>query len=87
IAKGTDLNIMIPLINAPADTLLKIVEIEGGHGVRRRLLSLGFHKNHVIEIDKRSILRGPILIKNRTSDMTVALGRGIAGKIQVEIVE
>lgn len=77
---------MISLVRAPHDTPLKIVDIKGGHGVRRRLLALGFHKNHIIELDSRSILRGPLLVKDITSDTSVALGRGIAQKIIVEIV-
>ena len=77
---------MINLTQAPYDKQLKIVAIHGGHGVRRQLLSLGFHKNHVIELDSRSILKGPILVKNLTSDTSVALGRGIAQKIMVEVV-
>jgi Fe2+ transport system protein FeoA len=77
---------MINLSQAPYNKQLKIVDILGGNGIRRRLLSLGFHKNHIIELDSRSILRGPILVKNLTSDTSVALGRGIAQKIIVEIV-
>ena len=78
---------MISLVNAPADKPLKIVDFVGGHTVRRRLLALGFHKNDTIEIDSRSILRGPILIRDLTSDTSVALGRGIAQKIMVEIID
>ncbi len=78
---------MISLLKAPRDAQLKIVDFIGGHGVRRRLLSLGFHKNDIIELDSRSIFGGPILIKDLTSDTSVALGRGIAKKIMVEIVE
>jgi len=78
---------MISLINAPLDSPLKIVDILGGHGVRRRLFALGFHKEDIIELDSRSILRGPVLIKNLTSDTSVALGRGIAQKIMVEIID
>lgn len=77
---------MISLIKAPHDTPLRIVNIIGGHGVRRRLLALGFHKNHIIELDSQSIFRGPVLVKDVTSDTSVALGRGIAQKIMVEIV-
>ncbi len=77
---------MISLASAPYDKQLKIVDIQGGHGVRRRLLSLGFHKNDIIELDSRSILGGPILVRDLTSDTSVALGRGIAQKIMVEIV-
>ena len=78
---------MINLTEAPYDKELKIVEIQGGHSVRRRLLSLGFHKNHIIELDSRSILKGPILVKDLSSDTSVALGRGIAQNIMVEIVD
>ena len=78
---------MIDLTQAPYDKQLRIVDIQGGHGVRRRLLSLGFHKNHIIELDSRSILKGPLLVKDLSSDTSVALGRGIAQKIMVEIVD
>lgn len=78
---------MISLIDAPRDKKLRIVDIMGGHGVRRRLLSLGFHKNDLVEMDSRSIFGGPILIKDLTSDTSVALGRGIAKRIMVEIVD
>jgi len=77
---------MISLAQAPHDTPLKIVEIIGGHGIRRRLFALGFHKNDIIELDSESIFRGPILVRNLTLDTSVALGRGIAQKIMVEIV-
>jgi Fe2+ transport system protein FeoA len=77
---------VISLIQAPPDTPLKIVGIIGGHGVRRRLMAMGFHKNDTIELDSRAIFRGPVLIKNLTSDTSVALGRGVAQKIMVEII-
>lgn len=78
---------MISLINAPPDKPLKIVAVLGGHGVRRRLLALGFHKDDIIELDSRSILRGPVLVRDLTSDTSVALGRGIAQRIMVEIID
>jgi Fe2+ transport system protein FeoA len=77
---------MMSLIEAPHDTPLKIVDILGGHGVRRRLLSLGFHRNDIIELDSRTFFRGPILVRDLTSDTSVALGRGIAQNIMVEVV-
>jgi len=78
---------VISLIQAPPDTPLKIVDILGGHGVRRRLMAMGFHKNAIIELDSQAIFRGPVLVKNLTSDTSVALGRGVAQKIMVEIIE
>jgi len=77
---------MIRLTDAPTDKHLKIVSIGGGHRIHRKLLSLGFHKDDIIELDSRSILRGPVLVRGLTSDTSVALGRGIARNILVEIV-
>lgn len=78
---------MKTLIQAPHRTPLKIINISGGEGVRRRLLALGFHKDDVVEFDMQGILRGPVLVKNLTSGTTVALGRGIAQKIIVEVID
>jgi len=78
---------MINLIDAPQDKQLRIVDFEGGHSVRRRLLALGFHKNDIIELDSRSIFGGPLLIRDLTTEVSAALGRGIAKKIVVEIID
>jgi Fe2+ transport system protein FeoA len=78
---------MISLLNAPYDKKLRIVGILGGHGIRRRLLSLGFCKNHIIALDSKSIFRGPVLIRDMNNETSVALGRGIAKNIMVEVVE
>ncbi len=78
---------MISLIDAPQDKQLKIVDFKGGQGVHRRLLALGFHKNDIIELDSRSIFGGPLLIKDLTTEVSAALGRGIAKKIVVEIID
>lgn len=73
------------LIEAPRDTPLRIKAVLGGEGIRRRLFCLGFHIHDLIELDSEAILRGPVLVKNLTADTTVALGRGIAQKIVVEL--
>lgn len=75
------------LAQAPRGVPLKLVDILGGEGVRRRLLALGFHKGDILELDSQGILRGPILVRNITSDTTVALGWGIASKILVEVAD
>jgi len=80
-------NKMISLISAPRNKQLKIMEFSGGHGVRRRLLSLGLHKNDIIELDSHGVFGGAFLIKDLSSDTSVALGRGVASKIMVEIVD
>jgi len=72
------------LTEAPLNTPLRIVGILGGEGVRRRLLALGFHKDDLIQLESQAILSGPVLVRNLTSDIRVALGRGVAQKVLVE---
>jgi len=74
----------VSLDQAPPGRALRVVAVQGGEGVRRRLLALGFHVGALVEVNARGILRGPLLIKNLTSDTSLALGRSVARKIQVE---
>jgi Fe2+ transport system protein FeoA len=74
------------LLDAPHSTPLRILDLAGGEGVRRRLLALGFHKGDIVELNGRAILRGPLLVRNCKCDTTVALGRGVAQKVLVEPV-
>ena len=77
---------MITLASAPRGRTLKIVSIEGGEGIRRRLFALGFHKNDLVEVNSQGILRGPLLVRNLSTDTSVALGRGIVSRIMVDVV-
>jgi ferrous iron transport protein A len=77
---------MIRLAEAPHGQQLRLVDIQGGEGVRRRLFALGFHKGDLVEINSQGILRGPLLIRNLTADTSVAVGRGIAQRIMVDLV-
>jgi len=74
------------LVNAPHNTPLRIVDLAGGESVRRRLMALGFHKGDIVELDGRAIFRGPLLVRGCRSDTTIALGRGVAQKVLVELV-
>ena len=74
------------LLEAPHNTPLRIVDLAGGESFRRRLLALGFHKDDVVELDGQALFRGPLLVRNITSDTTVALGRGVAQRVHVEPV-
>ena len=47
---------------------------------------MGFHKNDIIEVDSLGLSGGPLLVKDISSDISVALGRDIACNIMVEIV-
>ncbi len=63
----------------------KVLDIQGGHGVRQRLSQMGIHPGDIITILRFGALRGPILVEVHGSQ--VALGRGIASRIIVEEVE
>lgn len=63
----------------------KVLDIQGGHGVRQRLSQMGIHPGDIITILRLGALRGPILVEVHGSQ--VALGRGIASRIIVEEVE
>jgi len=72
------------VLQADPGRTVRIFDIGGGEGVRRRLLSLGFHPGDAVALAGQAIFRGPVLIKNITTGSTVAIGRGIAQKIYIE---
>ena len=78
---------MTNLVQSPRGATLRIVDIAGGEGVRRRLFALGFNVGDDIELQALGILRGPVLIRNLRTGVTAAVGRGIAQKIVVEAAD
>ncbi|HEC92598.1 MAG TPA: ferrous iron transport protein A [Candidatus Atribacteria bacterium] len=64
---------------------VKVVDIYGGWGIRQRLGCLGIHPGDIITVKKSAIMRGPILVSVHGNQ--VALGRGVARKILVEVIE
>jgi ferrous iron transport protein A len=63
----------------------RVVDIQGGWGIRGRLGQMGIHPGDVLTVRRYGALRGPILIE--VHGFQVALGRGIARRILVEGVE
>jgi ferrous iron transport protein A len=63
----------------------RVLEYQGGLGVRKRLEHIGIHPGDVILVVQHGALGGPILIK--VHGFQLALGRGIASKILVEETE
>jgi len=64
---------------------VKVINISGGWGMRQRLGGLGIHPGDKIIVKKSAIMRGPILIDIHGNQ--VALGRGVARRIMVEVEE
>ena len=63
----------------------KVIDIQGGAGIRQRLSQMGIHPGDIITMVRYGALRGPLLIEIHGSQ--VALGRGIASKIILEETE
>jgi Fe2+ transport system protein FeoA len=66
-------------------TELKILEIAGGWGVRRHFNQIGIQPGDCVRVVRRAPFGGPVLIENRGT--RVAVGRKMAEKIQVEVLE
>ena len=73
---------MTPLDMVEENQEVRVVDIQGGWGVRRRLGQLGIHPGDVITVVRYGAFQGPILIQVHGSQ--VALGRGIASRILVK---
>ncbi len=68
--------------NAPLNVSLKIIDISGGMGLKKRLGDLGLTPASTISVI-RNDKSGPVLIRVRGTN--IALGRGMSRKVQVEV--
>lgn len=76
---------MKTLLNIDNGKKVKILKISGGKGVRQHLQCLGIHIGDIVTLKKTSFLGGPVLLEINGYD--VALGKGVASKIEVEEIE
>ncbi len=76
---------VMPLSHLPINKKAKIVSIQGGYGFQRKLGVMGIREKQEIKIVSRQPFHGPLTIEVRGSQMT--LGRGMAQKITVEVVQ
>ena len=59
-----------------------VIEIQGGHGLSRRLEGLGIRPGQLITKTSGPFMKGPVTL--RVGQGQVALGFGMAGKVLVE---
>lgn len=71
----------IPLSLAPCGECLRLVSIEGGHMLRRRLAELGLNVGSEVRV-LQSYGGGPMILAVK-EDARMAIGRGMAHKILV----
>lgn len=62
---------------------VRVMTIDGGHRVRAHLNTLGIHVGDWLTVVERAPFRGPVLVE--INGTRLALGRGVAAKVQVEI--
>ena len=62
----------------------KVVEVQGGWGLRQKLSELGIFPDQVVTLASASAWRGPVLVQVYSNE--VALGRGVAKKVLVEVI-
>jgi len=72
---------MIPLTMASPDEEVRMVAIKGGRHVRKRLADLGLTPGTIVRVVQSTA--GPLIVAFK-DDARLALGRGMAHKIQVE---
>ncbi len=74
----------MPLDKAPSGAHIQVIRVEGGADSVRQLAQLGVRTSEVGRIRGAAPLSGPILLEINGS--TVAIGRGLARKIVVQVV-
>ncbi len=73
-----------PLSGAACDQCVRLVCVEGGHRLRRRLAELGLNPGSELRV-LQSHGGGPMILAVK-GDARMAIGRGMAHKILVEAV-
>jgi len=63
----------------------RVLNILGGHGVRQRLSHCGVHPGDRVRVIRNGFLGGPVLIDIHGAE--VAIGQGMARKVEVEVAE
>ncbi len=75
---------IIDLADVKPGSKVKVVRIRGGLGIRQRLSCLGIHPGDLMLVQASGIMRGPVVVSIHGNK--VALGRGVASKILVEVI-
>ena len=74
---------MMALDTVDVKRQVRVMMIDGGHRVRAHLNTLGIHIGDWLTVVERAPFRGPVLVD--INGTRLALGRGVAAKIRVEM--
>jgi ferrous iron transport protein A len=72
----------IPLVQVGENKRAKVIDIEGGWGVKKRLSQMGIHPGDLVTVVRYGALGGPMVIE--VHGFQLALGRGVASQVFVE---
>ena len=72
------------LLDAPKNKPVRIIDYTGGKGVDKKLRQLGLIPGRKVKVLRFAPIGGPVMVD--VEGRSVALGRGIAARIQVEMV-
>lgn len=71
------------LIETPKGKTVRVIEYKGGKGVNSKLRQLGLTPGKEVKVLRRAPMGGPLMID--IEGRSIALGRGIAARVQVEM--
>jgi len=74
---------MMALDTVDVKRRVRVMVIDGGHRVRSHLNTLGIHIGDWLTVVERAPFKGPVLVE--VNGTRLALGRGVAAKIQVDL--
>ena len=83
IMERTNQSLVKTLNRVPHHNFARIMDIDGGWGLRQSIIQLGLHIGDTIQIIRAGTLGGPTLIC--FNNTRIAIGHGMAEKIKVEI--
>ncbi len=72
------------LMDAGLQDYVRITVVDAGYGLRRRLEHMGLHPGDIVTVVSRAAFQGPLLVE--AHGMRLAVGRGVASKINVALV-
>ena len=82
---GTGGKILITLEQIGENQEARVLDIQGGCGIRRKLGHLGIHPGDLVRVVRHGPWGGPILLE--VHGFQIALGKMIASRILVEAAE
>jgi len=74
------------LCDANSGNQVLIKKLSGGKGFVEKLNSMGIYEGMKVRIIRHAPFKGPILIEGIESPIKVMIGRGMAQKIEVELI-